>query len=363
MATAIPKGVLGTQALLDLIAARSLTTRPSSHFTAGVPEVLAGDANYNTRVLVAPTAPAKLSGQMYFRYNRVTLDKIQMTANQFDIGTATSVSALLPTLNAASGMSLTMDDLVEATIPATATSFTLTAASTSRLFIPGSTFKVGLFAPPFLWIDPSAQAANDTVFTDKSTVLSSISNVGCRVADTGPKSGMKSIYFPNDKVNYLRISNAKLPNELTGDFTIEFWFLAETRTVSACFTGHWAQISGQGGFILQSLANGGRELYWGPSSENTPLATAATAGSTFTWEHHAVTRKGSTFTIWRNGVAVASASSGTTRAVISSDWGIGAYNGRTAGTFPQMSAAKLNGWMADYKASNYCRYTKTFVPE
>lgn len=139
-----PSGASGINALKQLITNRSNPARPDTHFDIGVPVALTGDSTYNSRVLVKPTILAKLSGQMYFRFNRVPLNKmLDVSGSKVTIDGITKVSGLLAKLSAASNLSITMDDLVEADIPAGSVATTLTAASTSRFFIPGTTLGIG----------------------------------------------------------------------------------------------------------------------------------------------------------------------------------------------------------------------------
>lgn len=143
-----PKAVNGITALMNLVLAQSKITRPASHFTLGVPEAYSGSETvlHNSRVRVTATAAAALQGSMYFYYSRASLIRIPTDLTAIVIGSATTVHALIPTINSASGMVLTTDDLVDGPIPAGAVEATITAAATSRFFLPGDTAQIG-FTP------------------------------------------------------------------------------------------------------------------------------------------------------------------------------------------------------------------------
>lgn len=140
-----PKAVTGIVALANLVLARTKVTRPSSHFTVGVPEAYSGPETtlHNSRVLVTANPASSLQGSMYFYYSRASLIRIPTDLTAIVIGSATSVHGLIAAINAASGMTLTTDDLVNSPIPAGAVEVTITAAATSRFFLPGDTVQVG----------------------------------------------------------------------------------------------------------------------------------------------------------------------------------------------------------------------------
>jgi hypothetical protein len=145
---ALPKGVNGITALANLVLAQSKSIRPASQFTFGAPESYAGSETilHNSRVNVTAGATSALSGSMYFYYSRVSLARIPANLTAIVIGSATSTQGLIAAINTASGMVLTTDDIVDVPIAAGSVEVTITAASTSRFFIPGDTTQVG-FTP------------------------------------------------------------------------------------------------------------------------------------------------------------------------------------------------------------------------
>lgn len=138
---ALPKGQTPAVALMTMILTQARTTRPATHFNLGAVEV-GTETGYDTKVKVTPTASALLSGEMYFHYNRVSMNRMP-DLSSIAIGSAANTHALITQINALTGMVLTTSDLVNEDIPAGTPEFTLKAASTSYLFTPGTQIQVG----------------------------------------------------------------------------------------------------------------------------------------------------------------------------------------------------------------------------
>lgn len=154
---ALPKGVDGKTALMNMILAVSKTVRPATHFSLGAVEAY-NDPNavYNSRALLSALPAAQLTGSMYFYFNRTGLARLGSLAGVV-IGSAATTQALIPAINAATGMTLTAADIVDAPIPSGAVEVTITAASTSYFFTPGDTCQVG-FTPTL-----ASQFKTDTI--------------------------------------------------------------------------------------------------------------------------------------------------------------------------------------------------------
>ncbi|WDS62350.1 hypothetical protein [Pseudomonas phage D6] len=215
---------------------------------------------------------------------------------------------------------------------------------------------------PVFWLDPSDLAVGSTALVDRSGMNVTISNPSSlAVADVGPKAGMKSVYFPGNAVRWLRMPYTQLPNFLTGDFTIEFWYKPESRKAGgANIIGQWRQAAGQGGFLAMLYDNAGLSYNLGSYSENSGLL-AGFGPSTLQWDHWAVTRNGNLHRVWVNGKIAAETSNSTTRAQLAVDWCIGAYYG-TGANPPQLSAVILNGWLTDVRMYQACKYKFPFTP-
>lgn len=157
--TPLPKGVTGKVGVVNLILTQSKIPRTADHFTLGVPEAYTGSETvlHNSRVLATATATSGLQGSMYFYYSRASLIRIPTDLTAIVIGSATSVHGLIAAINSASGMVLTTDDLVDSPIIPGAVETTITAAATSRFFLPGDTAQIGL--TPLL----STQFKTDTI--------------------------------------------------------------------------------------------------------------------------------------------------------------------------------------------------------
>lgn len=141
--TPLPQGVTGKQAVLNMVLARSKKTRPATDFDIETPNVRTGDEYFNSTVKVIAQPASGLLGSMVFRYNRVPLNRMNLASNSFDLGTATSIYALLPAINAASGMILTTDDIEDAAIDPSAATVTLKSKPGSWWFLPNSTLVIG----------------------------------------------------------------------------------------------------------------------------------------------------------------------------------------------------------------------------
>jgi len=153
----LPKGVTGLQAVLLMIVAKANTVRPTTDFTAVAVEALTNDANYNARVQVKASAASGLKGTKWFRYNRVPISRMTLDPNNIPLGTATTIYEALSAISAVVGITLTVDDVVDGPISASAYTVELVAKSTSYWFIPGSKVTIGQTLPQFstLFTDPA----------------------------------------------------------------------------------------------------------------------------------------------------------------------------------------------------------------
>lgn len=130
--------------MIQLITKKAKTiNRPTSDFTIDPSNVLTGDPLFNSTVKAYATAASGLTGNYTFRYNRADVSRMLADPSSLVIGTATTVYGLIATLNAASGLVLVQDDLVDGPIGPDDETVTLTAKSTSWFFVPGSTFAPG----------------------------------------------------------------------------------------------------------------------------------------------------------------------------------------------------------------------------
>jgi hypothetical protein len=142
----LPKGQTFATALMTMILARAKSVRPATHFNLGAVEV--GDVvGYNSKVKLTPTALAQLSGEMYFHYNRVYMNRMPDLSSVV-VGSETTTHALISKINTLTGMQLTVADIVDEPIDSEATVVSIKAAATSYLFVPGTSVSVGSILPP-----------------------------------------------------------------------------------------------------------------------------------------------------------------------------------------------------------------------
>jgi hypothetical protein len=109
------------------------------------PRALADDARYNSKVSMKPKPGFPYSGSMEFRYNRWPIvDAFQgLDTTTLPAGNQTTVHARLAAINAAFGRNFATYDVVNSPVAANATAITLTVASTSFLFLPGTSITIG----------------------------------------------------------------------------------------------------------------------------------------------------------------------------------------------------------------------------
>jgi Concanavalin A-like lectin/glucanases superfamily/Fibronectin type III domain len=121
---------------------------------------------------------------------------------------------------------------------------------------------------------------------------------------------MGSLYFPN--TSYLQWPDNSTANALqSNNFTIEGWFYfgLPQSTVSNCYmhvdsSGNWtANCIWLGKHPVVS----GKFSFWAYNNSNTAPLVYDPTMPTQGWMHYAVVRNGSTFTIYRNGTSVATA--------------------------------------------------------
>lgn len=135
--------------LLDLINNDNSTSLAQSAITFGAPTVVAEDnaSGLITEIVATAASGSGYFGSQTFTYNRVDLGFMLVNEPDLLIETeVTSVYDLLPALNAAFGIQLSTDDIVDAVIPATEpdvnTPVTITAKATSLVWAKSVTINV-----------------------------------------------------------------------------------------------------------------------------------------------------------------------------------------------------------------------------
>ncbi len=153
-------------------------------------------------------------------------------------------------------------------------------------------------------------AAGTTGISDLSNSAAAFSLFGAaKVAAAPVKFGPKSIDFgTSGSGNYLQLTNPSLLAFQSQDFTFESWcyFSAATGTAQQLIYHNYTGTFGAGSiFYGKHNGYGGRVVFWSyNATAAVPTLQDPTLPPSSTWVHYAVCRKGSTFTLRRDGVVV-----------------------------------------------------------
>lgn len=117
----------------------------------------ANDTRFNTQVTLDSVVGQGYKGQMIVRYNRASIAGKSVALAAVNLGSAATIYAALPAINAASGMVLTTNDIEDGPIDPDATDVELTVKATSYFFTAGSKVMAGTKLPLFstLFTDPN----------------------------------------------------------------------------------------------------------------------------------------------------------------------------------------------------------------
>jgi len=194
-------------------------------------------------------------------------------------------------------------------------------------------------------------ANGGTTFTDSGPLNLTLTASGgsFTTSTTQAKFGTSSIKGVGG-TGYLRYTNTAA-TELTGDFTIEGWsywtgvVVGNQETISFEITS---------GGALQSLLSGtpaNRLLrYW----DGTAYAILGTGITNDAWFHWALTRSGTTITLWQSGASKGTVTSSATIGVSGLLTYIGSYGN---------GSETLNGYVDNIRITKgVARYTSAFTP-
>lgn len=146
-------------------------------------------------------------------------------------------------------------------------------------------------------------ANNSTAFTDESgKTVTAYGNA--KISTAQSKFGGSSVYF-GGAWDYLTVPDGEDFSLGTADFTLEAWVF------NTQAPGNYPAILGQWGgptysFILYVANNGTFDCQFGVP--NVARLTTAITYTQNTWQHIAVTRQGSVFTLWVDGISRATTS-------------------------------------------------------
>ncbi len=138
------------------------------------------------------------------------------------------------------------------------------------------------------------------------------------------------------------------------DFTINFWHNSSLVQNSATI-GKRANNATFGGFVIYSGVAGSMIFYATSNGSSWDIFNGATIASytVNTWEHFAITRNGSTFTFYKNGIVIGT---GTSSATILGNTDLVRFGGDSNGSF-------MTGGLDDIKIYNYARTAKQVVED
>jgi hypothetical protein len=197
-----------------------------------------------------------------------------------------------------------------------------------------------------------------TNFTNAGIIDSTSDNVlqtvgGAGISTAQSKYGGSSIRF-NGTTDYLVSPNSPNWDMGSGSYTIEFWVYLNTLTGSQTFIARANTGSIYATFDIGWYSSVLRLYVSNNGSTNAVALASSISPVAATWTHIAVTRNGSTYTIWVNGVSGGTATDSGSAVANGNNLGIGAYGN---------GANPLNGYLEDLRITKgVARYTTTFTP-
>jgi hypothetical protein len=201
---------------------------------------------------------------------------------------------------------------------------------------------------------------NGTKFVDSSSLSKTLTRVGSAVTSTVQyHAGISSLYF-NGTDAVVEVGSAfdsTISGFGTADFTIELWFrTSDTSTRVSVISSYDAGASPATGLVLQinGLVGGSGSINVG-YGDNSVVSTSGNVWTANTWNHVAVVRSGSAWTVFVNGVSRGTATNSTSINA-GAKMSIGALK---AGSYIQL----FSGYLDDIRITNgIARYSSTFIP-
>jgi hypothetical protein len=174
-----------------------------------------------------------------------------------------------------------------------------------------------------------------------------------QISTVQSKYGGSSIQF-NGTTDYLVARNSPNWDMGGGSYTVELWIYMNTLSGNQTFVARANTGSIYATFDIGWYSSALRLYVSNNGSSNAVALASSISPVAATWTHIAVTRNGSTYTIWVNGVSGGTATDTGSAVANGNNLGIGAYGN---GVNP------LNGYMDDLRITKgVARYTTTFTP-
>jgi len=197
---------------------------------------------------------------------------------------------------------------------------------------------------------------NNTFIDSSTNALTVTRNGNTTQGSFSPFGTLWSNYF--DGSSYLQFAD-NTAFTLTADFTIECWFFVPSTPTGNCnLISKWAANQE---FILEygvRSASNARQVrfFWAPFSGASAFLTSPNDAFVIgTWNHVAITRSGSSCTMWINGSSVATGTNGTAATDGSSVLRVATYSGGTADF--------VTGYISNVRiVKGTAVYTSTFTP-
>ena len=194
------------------------------------------------------------------------------------------------------------------------------------------------------------------VFTDLSSNTKAFTNNGVTVNTTTKKYGTGSMAFSGS--NYLTLSNTGYDLLGAGGFTVELWQYQQTTQAWANVVGNWNDNGGATSSWFY-MYDGSGKPYFGKKNTLTSgdyqILASTTSVPLNTWFHVAIVKNNNIWTIYLNGVSIASFTATTGLVNSTSPMVIGAQT--TTGNYP------YTGYIDDLRITKgIARYTTNFTP-
>ena len=159
-----------------------------------------------------------------------------------------------------------------------------------------------------------------------------------------------SAYFEYGATNALSVPADTNLDLSTGDFTVEMWVYLDSKINDSKLYLDWTNTSNYWQFKYDSSYGWSLQYAGGTWIVNNGSASNVNVGE---WQHLALTRSGSNFTIWQNGESFATGTSSAN---------IGVYNAKNIGGWTGGSSS-IDGYMSDFRLTKgTALYSSSFTP-